>query len=259
MGNVVYWLGALLLFICGVVWAPLLPGIEMWLLNNNIRVVDVFSVLSAIATASAAIAAWKAAQINKGQWMAAREQANNSAQQNRLQFYMHHWAIFNEWLDGIQKDVGVVFYRRAELYDVMFPSNRDVQKPFSSIGDGEIAAWHRSLEALVSIACQPSVPAMRAIADWMGDYCGLADHMRYSLPLDEDVQVWLGDNVPSGINHGNFKKVLQVMSEVLDRLSRFANLDSLYMYRGMTSEFEQAVTWFINEVQSKQFKGHTYR
>ncbi|MNO06942.1 hypothetical protein D3C81_2289350 [compost metagenome] len=69
---------------------------------------DWFAALSAIATAAAAFAAWKAAS-------AAQKQSSDGAVSIRRQTYKMHYDMFNEWLDGIEEELKVKFYRRYEL------------------------------------------------------------------------------------------------------------------------------------------------
>ncbi|WP_074752131.1 hypothetical protein [Pseudomonas abietaniphila] len=75
-------------------------------LADEFRLIDYFSVISTVATAVAAYAAWRAAS-------AVQKQSFDSALSGRQQLYRMHVESFNEWLDGIEADQQVVFLPQA--------------------------------------------------------------------------------------------------------------------------------------------------
>lgn len=255
MKNGVEWLVCCALFAAGLVWGKLLPSGDFW----SIKLDGVIAFVSSIATAAAAVAAWKAARINAGQSESAKSQAESASQQNRLQFYMQHWATFNEWINGIERDHGVSFYKRSALYDVIFPNNRDVSKPFSSVGSDELRSWQKTLRRILDRTCMPLDFDGREAEDWFFDHARLSGYMHYSYISPEQNQLVLGDALPSGISVENYDHVYDVMSYVLESLSKFAYCDGAPRSKGISLEVRDGVIRLINEAQGTYSRTHRYR
>lgn len=112
-----------LLFLAGVIWANLVPSSNFW----EIKIDGAFSVLSAIATATAAIAAWQAARFTA-------MQSATTARQARWQEYRFHYEEFRELLGNTEKVLNVEFHNPQAIYNRIFPKNRDIHAPFSLEG-----------------------------------------------------------------------------------------------------------------------------
>jgi hypothetical protein len=244
-----------MLFFGGVVWGRLIPSSDFWL----IKIDGFFAVASSLATAVAAVAAWKAAQINKGQWDSSRKQTDIANEQSRLQFYMQHWFTFNEWLDEIERDNNVKFYKRASLYESIFPRNRNFSEPFSPVGDSEVFSWHSRFGKLVDRTCSPIGFEGRDAESWFSEYVMLAAYMHYSYLSPEDEQLVLGDTLPSGVSIENYEHVLVVMGNVLESLSKFSFCDGSPCSKGMSQVVKSGIGEFINSAQSNYSKNHRYR
>ena len=245
----VIWAVCIGLFLTGGIFFRIFPESSS---ISTLGVVEWFSILSAIATAIAAIAAWKAASI-------ARKQSFDTALTTRWQMHKMHLESFYEWLNGIESDQGVTFYRRQELYDSMFPSNRDPSLAFSEKGSDEVVAWQRSLDRLADLACNPTMIGSRQVEHWVGDYAMLTGYIKYSLLKPGQKQFYLDDRLPSGVSIDNYEIILSVMSNVMFRLSKFAFLEARHGYRGMTNEFKYSFKEFFSDVVHKNYNQHTYR
>jgi hypothetical protein len=244
----VIWTGCVGLFFAGALFSYAVFGAAP---ADGFRLVDYFSVLSSIATAIAAYAAWRAAS-------AAQKQSFDSALAGRRQMYRTHVESFNEWLDGIEADQQLAFYRRFELYESMFPNNRNPALAFTEIGDSEISAWENSFKKLADQACTPIAPDRRTVEHWVGEYMFLTGYMKFTaLDLDKP-QIRLGGDLPSGVSRDNIEKVLPVMGMVLSSLSDFAFVGGGSSSRGMTKEFKEAFIELVDAIQINGWHQHQY-
>ncbi len=244
----VVWGGCVGVFLFGGLFSFAIFGVSP---REGFRLIDFFSVLSAVATAVAAFAAWRAAS-------AAQKQSFDAALSGRRQMYRMHFESFNEWLDGIQEDQKVCFYRRHELYESIFPSNRNPSLAFSEVGDAEISAWERSFKNLADLACTSSTPTRREVSTWVGEYMILSGFMRYTL-LDPDLdQILLSGELRSGLSRENYEVALRVMSIVLGSMADFAFVNYSPAFRGITSEFKEAYIEFVDAVQIHGWHQHRY-
>lgn len=220
--------------------------------KKEVGIADIVGGFSAIAAAVAAFAAWRAASI-------ANKQSTDSALSIRWQMYKMHQESFNEWLQGIESDQGVVFYRKHELYEIMFPFNRDPSQAFSDKGSTEVVAWGNSFEKLSDQACTHKALGPREVESWVFDYARTIGYMRYYLLPINDKQFFIDNRLATGISFDNYELVLPVMYKVVERLSRFAFVDCVHGYRGMTPEFKDSFMGFYFEVSMNNYNDHSYR
>ena len=220
--------------------------------GEGMKLVDWFTALSAVATAAAAFAAWKAAS-------AAQRQSFDTTISTRRQTHKTHFDSFNEWLDGLQEEFKVKFYRRYELYDSIFPNNRNPDLPFSEVGCDEVDAWRRSFENLVATACKPVGLSIREVESWATDYTILAGHMRYSYTDGVVAQLFFDDRLPSGLSLDNYQVALSVMGAVLTGLSKFSFRGDHIGCRGFSKEFSACFVGLINVVANESWHQHSYR
>lgn len=211
-----------------------------------------FTALSAIATAAAAFAAWKAAS-------AAQKQSFDSAISIRRQTHKLHFDSFNEWLDGVEGEFKVKFYRRYELYDSIFPNNRNPDLLFTEVGCDEVDAWRHSYERLVAAACMPARLQWREVEGWVSQYMLLAGRMRYSYAALSDTQLLFGGDLPTGLSLDNYQRALSVMGVVLTALSTFSFRGDRISNHGFTSEFDESFLSFIDAVANDSYNQHHYR
>lgn len=243
------WCGCVGLFLAGGIYFNMLPDF-VW--KKEIGVADVVGGLSAIAAAVAAFAAWRAASI-------ANKQSTDSALSIRWQMYKMHLESFNEWLQGIESDQGVVFYRKHELYEVMFPSNRDPSQMFSDKGSAEVISWGNSFGKLADLACTYKALGSREVEMWVFEYARLTGYMKYSLLSVNNKQFFLDNRLPTGVSVDNYDVVLSVMSDVVDRLSKFAFVEPAQGWRGMTAQFKESFMDFYFDVSMNDYNQHSYR
>ena len=244
----VIWTACLGLFLAGGIFSQAAFGSNT---DKPFTLIDCFSILSAVATAIAAYAAWRAAS-------AAQRQSFDTAASGRRQSYRTHVESFNEWLDGIEADQGVEFYRRHELYESMFPKNRNPSLEFTEVGDPEIAAWANSFKALADMACDPTTPEWRFVERWVGDFASLCGYMKLKVLDPARDQVRLGGIVTSGVCRENFERVLPVMGMVLTSLSDFAFVKGATRDRGMSQQFKDGFVDFLDAVQINGWNQHQY-
>lgn len=245
----VIWGGCVGLFLAGSVFSHAFVGAQP---AEGVKLVDWFAILSAIATAIAAFAAWRAAS-------AAQKQSFDTALSIRRQTHKMHVESFNEWLDGMESEFDVKFFRRYELYETMFPCNRNPALEFSEKGHSEIQSWQHSFVKLADLACNPVQPSIREVEHWVGDFMWLSGHMRYTFLNASEVQIYLDDRIPSGISLDNYKRALPVMGMVLTGLSKFAFIDGRSSDRGMSAVFEFAFSGFVQSAMDRSWNNHSYR
>ncbi|NBA95544.1 hypothetical protein [Pseudomonas sp. R5(2019)] len=243
------WGICILLFLAGGVFFNIFPSPES---GEGLKIVDWFAVLSSSATAVAAIAAWQAASV-------AQRQAFDSSRSIRWQMHKMHQESFDEWLDGIETDLGVKFSRRHELYDVIFPFNRDPAKDFIEKGSQKILEWHASFDSLVEVFCRRTLPGQLELETWAVDYVWLAGDLNYICFPPENRQLYIGGSIPSGLCLENYELVLPVMGQVLLRLSNFAFYQKYPQAIDMTKEFEWGFKKFIDEVRTEEWHQHQYK
>ncbi|MBH8611164.1 hypothetical protein I4N56_009590 [Pseudomonas mohnii] len=236
------------LFLTGGLFAYAFSGGK----SDGFKIVDLFAIVSAIATAFAAFAAWSAAS-------AAQKQSFDSAVSIRRQTHRTHVESFNEWLDGMESELDVKFYRRYELYEIIFPNNRNPAFEFSEVGDSEVEAWQKSYATLADLACNPSRPGLREVESWVAGLMFLTGFMRCSILSSTSVQIFLDNRIPSGISFDNYKRALPVLGIVLSSLSKFAFIERSSSNRGMSSEFELAFSEFVQAVMNSSWNQHSYR
>lgn len=244
----VIWGGCAGLFFTGGLFAYAFVGGS----SKGFKFVDLFAIISAVATAIAAFAAWRAAS-------AAQKQSFDSAVSIRRQTHKIHVESFNEWLDGMESGLEVKFHRRYELYEIIFPNNRNPSLQFSEVGDFEVKAWQASYAALADTACKPSQPSRREVESWVAGLMFLTGFMRCELLSASRLQIYLDNRIPSGISFDNYKRVLPVLGIVLSSLSKFAFIEGMSSDRGMSSEFELAFSDFVQSVASSSWNNHSYR
>lgn len=244
----VVWGGCVGLFLTGALFAYGFSGEK----SESFKIVDLFAIISAVATASAAFAAWSAAS-------AAQKQSFDSAISIRRQTYRMHFESFNEWLDGVESSLNIEFYRRYELYDAIFPDNRNPSLGFSEIGDPELVSWQKAFKSLADLACNPIQPSRRDVATWIGDFASLSGHMHYTFLKADKVQIYLGGHVRSEISAENFKRALPVMGMVLNALTKFSYIEGTSSDRGMSLEFEFAFKEFVDAIMESSWHQHEYK
>jgi hypothetical protein len=245
----VVWCGCIGLFLAGGIYFNMLPRV-VW--KTEVGVADVVGGFSAIAAAVAAFAAWRAASI-------ANKQSTDSALSIRWQMYKMHLDSFNEWLQGIEFDQGVVFYRKHELYEIMFPFNRDPSEAFSDKGSSEVVSWANSFKRLADVACTYKALGPREIEEWIFDYARITGYMRYYLLSPDDKQFFFDNRLATGVSIDNYEDVLPAMNSIVERLSKFAFVDLKYGYRGMTAEFKESFMGFYFDVSMNNYNQHSYR
>lgn len=244
----VVWGGCVGLFLTGALFAYGFTGEKF----EGFKIVDLFAIVSAVATAFAAFAAWSAAS-------AAQKQSFDSSISIRRQTYRMHFESFNEWLDGVESSLNVEFYRRYELYDAIFPDNRNPSLGFSEIGDPELVSWQKAFKSLADLACNPIQPSRRDVATWIRDFASLSGHMHYTFLEADKVQIYLGGHVRSGISSENFKRALPVMGMVLSALTKFSYIEGTSSDRGMSLEFEFAFEEFVDSIMESSWHQHEYK
>lgn len=244
----VIWGGCLGLFVAGGLF---FLGVSGSSTSEDLKLVDWFTALSAIATAAAAFAAWKAAD-------AAQKQSLDTSLATRRQLYTMHLEQFGVWLDAIEDEFKVKFYSRHELYEIIFPNNRNPALPFSETGSSEVLSWRSSFEKLTNRASGLEKLTLRDIEMWLFDYGSLTGHMRYTYRSAKARQVRLDKRIPTGIGDGNHKEALSVMASVVSAISKFSFCGGDVYSKSVSERFKEDFSDFLREVITRSYNNHSY-
>jgi len=215
--------GCVCLFSAGYVFsrliAQLLHPTELGLTwENKIDIGTIFNIVAAVATSLAAFAAFQSAKI-------ARDAAKDSQAFARTQTYTSHQQQFDRLLDECQSEMGIAFFRRIELYDKLFPANRDSSKPFNTFGNSAlIRAWSDSYAKLRSVVANDVPPEFEGIHEWMIGCLVLANEINFTHKEPTQGQVWFNDKTYTFFDHRPGKP-LHNLAEVIYRVARFSLIE----------------------------------
>ncbi|WP_053162025.1 hypothetical protein [Pseudomonas brassicacearum] len=215
--------GCVGLFGSGFVFARLLaqfgylPAV-FFVWEEKLDIGTIFNIVAAIATALAAYAAFRSADT-------ARVATMDSRASTRIQTYIQHQQQFDRLLDESQAEMGIAFFRRIELYDKMFPSNRHADKSFSLHADTTvILSWGNRYDQLRGIAESELPPIEEDFPKWMIGCMELANRMNFTHKEPKEGQVYI-----NGRNYSYFDSdpapPLHNLAEVIHRLARFGLID----------------------------------
>ncbi|MBD9629788.1 hypothetical protein [Pseudomonas sp. PDM19] len=258
----VIFLGCLCLFAAGAVWGKVLPSIELsefavptdgfW----SFKIVDVFQMVSGLATAFAAFAAWKSAVIAKDSATIAKlsaDTAKRSADESRnfsmLQAYSNHRDRFDKFLDQTESDLGIRFENRERLYRDIFPNNGKPGCDLQTAGHGvELAAWKKRYKELSEHANSRGFSSERDFISWAVDTVALSgNYLRYRLELGGKKFIWADGLIKTYLVAGSSSIVLHTICEVLRRLEFFALGDDDIPYVSPTSQVDFWVRKIAND------------
>jgi len=210
----VVWAGCVLLFLAGGVYFNILPLLT-W--KKEVSVGDVVGGISAIAAAFAAYASWKAANISK-------QSAEESKSFTRAQLYMSHRQDFVELIDYLSSELDVVFVRKYELYQRLFPRNHYSGNYFDADGNPLILDdWAEKYQAIVDLTA-------RALSDqeldlWIMACVKMGEDLQFEIKPQKGLKIILfGDKPSDAINTGfTFNPARQVFyfGEVMNRIYAF--------------------------------------
>lgn len=204
-----------LLFLAGVIWANLVPSSNFW----EIKIDGAFSVLSAIATATAAIAAWQAARFTA-------MQSATTARQARWQEYRFHYEEFRELLGNTEKVLNVEFHNPQAIYNRIFPKNRDIHAPFSLEGGQEIQSWRSTFGKLLVESLQPEALSQRDLEQWLFTFARLKGWTGVSISRPDENQLTLDKFFPTDISTGNLSNFISTYGQILASLCEFALIEA---------------------------------
>lgn len=242
------WASCVLLFLAGGIYSNMLPEF-VW--RGEIGFSDIVSGASAVAAAFAAFAAWRAASV-------AQRQSFDTALTTRWQMYKMHVDSFYTWLDSIESDQKVVFFKRHELYEIMFPCNRDPSLEFSDKGSAEVSAWCSKFASVIGQACLPKTLGDREMGSWINDYVVLNDFIKYEFIPASEPQFYLDGRIATGITIDKYEQALKVMSNVLLGLSKFSFVQYVNPYRSLSEEFRSSLSSFFRSVTMSGCSEHAY-
>lgn len=215
--------GCIGLFASGFIFARLLaqfgylPAIFFkW--EDKLDIGTIFNIVAAIATALAAYAAFRSADT-------ARSAAKDSRAFARIQTYTSHQQQFDRLLDECQTEMGVAFFRRIELYDKIFPTNRNSEKPFTSYAEGALVRrWANRYDQLRGDVESDAAPDDEGFCRWIVGCVSLANDMNFTFKEPSEGQIWLDGSVYSFFDH-NPAKPLYNLAETVHRIARFGLID----------------------------------
>ncbi|MFF5865947.1 hypothetical protein [Pseudomonas sp. NPDC012596] len=216
-------IGCVGLFFSGFVFAGLLAQFGVlqavfivW--EEKLDIGTIFNIVAAIATALAAYAAFRSADI-------ARAAAMDSRSATRIQAYIQHQQQFDRLLDESQAEMGIAFFRRIELYDNLFPENRYADKPFTLKAEPAVVlAWGNRYDQLKGVAESELPPLEEDFPKWMIGCMELANKMNFTHKEPEVGQVYINGRSYSYFD-SDPAKPLHNLAEVIHRLARFGLID----------------------------------
>jgi hypothetical protein len=242
-------IGCVGLFASGFVFARLLaqfgylPAV-FFVWEEKLDIGTIFNIVAAIATALAAYAAFRSADT-------ARVAATDSRAFARIQMYIQHQQQFDRLLDESQTEMGIAFFRRIELYDNMFPNNRQADKPFSLHADpATILKWGNRYDQLSGIAESKTPPSEEEFPKWMIGCMELANRMNFTHKPIKEGQIYLYSR-----NYSFFDsepaRPLHDLAEVIHRLARFGliNRAPKILFNRQMQAFVEAYKGFYWNIQ----------
>lgn len=240
----VVWCVSLGLFIAGGIFFKVVPG--------SLSMTDFVAMVSAIGTFAAAVAAWQSAKISKE----AATQSRNATRFNELTSHKKH---FDELLQQVERDLEVVFYNGTKLYDDIFPSNRDLTKPFSIIGTGEcLGAWESTYNALGGFS-HGGYKESIGIQRWVITAMHLVGSMQMRTLRNSCHQIYLDGYTPTGIDEDHPAKYMIKICDVLNRIYQFSFVEISVSVFPASAVFEEAFKKYFASVVSgntnHQFRG----
>lgn len=206
------------------------------------KAVDYFSVASAIATAIAAVAAWRSASIS-------RDAATDSRTFSRMQAYVLHKQQFEVLLADIEKELTVTFRERNGLYNDIFPDNRHMNRPFSMKANGpEFYAWIESFRELVAQTIVHPPMGFKELKIWLVEQIILADNfLRFRFSVDNET--FRVSTIDTQVSLEDPMYALSLSSTVLNHFYVFGMIDD---YLGMATP----PPWFDEALEN--FKFHIF-
>lgn len=243
--DVLIWVWCFLLFAAGAVWGQIIPT------EQASKWDKFFSLVTSLATCGAAIAAWNAAEIAK------QQSVQNSASM-RWQMYKTHWDSFNDWLDGMERELAVEFFGRTALYDSLFPRNRKGED-FSVVGSDIFLTWYSLFFEVNRIVSACEEPNRAEIAEWAKGYLDLASSMHFSYGRAQADQLWLGGVVPTGITLKNYDHVTADAGIILQGLADFAYRENCPGGKDVSGPFRAGFDYFIVSVINGSWRQHEFR
>jgi hypothetical protein len=191
--------------------------------KSKVDIGTAFNIVSAIATALAAYAAFKSAKI-------ASNAAKDSRNFGRLQILTSHQQLFDRVLDDAEKEMRIGFFRRTYLYERLFPGNRNLATGFTTNGQASIivewATIYRQIEDIVASEVPPSPSQLH---EWIKQCAILANDMSFTFP---QLPPGSGEILIDGHINSNFTdnpgKPLYFLGEVLHRLATFGLIQHPY-------------------------------
>lgn len=216
------WLVCIGLFLAGGVFFHILPDFS-W--DKEIGVTDAIGLMSAMAAAFAAIAAWRSATVSQ-------KAADQSRLFSRMQAYILHRQHFEVLLGQVEKDCSVLFIKRDELYNDIFPDNRHMDREFNMRSTGiQVDSWKSSFKSLMARSNKYSEMEFRELSSWMIDQVLLSGNfLRFNFEIEGPMFHLGGIKTNIGIDQPML--LLKKISDVLNQLLVFGMVDE---YLGMTS------------------------
>ncbi|MFJ3367305.1 hypothetical protein [Pseudomonas sp. NPDC086251] len=229
------------LFASGIVFSKIVPG--------QLGLTDFIGMISALGTLAAAIAAWQSAKISA-------QMAAGSRSSERLSNLAEHRKQFDEMLTQTERDLGVVFYDRVNLYDRVFPTNRNPLLQFKVEGDlKRLEGWKKSYFSIIEYLRHPGD---LLIERWVFAVMNLTGEICVRNVSVETEQVYISGYTPSGFNEENVSRYMGNLCSVLGRISNFGMIDANLHLMAESSRFEDAFEKFVIQVKSGMTQ-HSFR
>lgn len=216
----IVWVGCALLFLAGGVYFNILPLLT-W--KKEISAGDIVGGLSAIAAAFAAYASWKAANISK-------QSAEDSKLFTRAQLYMSHRQDFLDLIDYLSGELDIVFVRKYELYQRLFPRNHYSGNHFDVDGNPAVLDdWAEKYKAIIKMTTLDLSDAQLEV--WIMACGKMGEDLQFEFKPKKGLKIFLFAKTPSdSINTGfTFDPARQVFhfGEVMNRIYAFCGYQQI--------------------------------
>lgn len=220
--DLMVWFISVGLFLAGGVFFHILPSFS-W--DKKIGVADAIGLMSVMAAAFAAIAAWRSAAVSQ-------KAAEQSRLFSRMQAYILHRQHFEVLLGQMEKEYSVVFGKRDKLYNDIFPDNRHMDRDFNIRSTGvQVDSWKASFKSLMARSNKHSAMDFRELGSWMIDQVMLSgNYLKFDFEIEGPMFHLGGIKTNVGIDEPMLP--LKKISDVLNQLLIFGMVDE---YLGMSS------------------------
>ncbi|WP_125929509.1 hypothetical protein [Pseudomonas putida] len=239
------WAGCVLLFLAGGIYFNILP-LLIW--KKEVSAGDVVGGISAIAAACAAYASWKAANISK-------QSAEDSKLFTRAQLYMSHRQDFVDLVDYLSQELDVVFVRKYELYQRLFPRNHYSGNHFDAYGNQAVLDdWAQKYKAIVEATTRELSDVELDI--WIMACIKMGEDLQFEFKPQKGPKIYLfaetpSDSIVTGFTSDPTRQVFY-FGEVMNRIYAFCGRQPIELLLMDGHKFQVQFKEYFLKISSKK-------